>query len=988
MKIGKFIRDSFQKGTHYSRYNILAAAFLGAPAHISFYYLYKHVLHIEYDNLALRFTAVALCLVGLFKIRFPEFLGKYYAVYWHTMLIFVLPFIITVMLIKNNFNEAWLYYEVFVIFVLIAFVPNILIFLFDLFVGIGAAVVFSLLTPPTVVLDPQFNILAYAVVLVFSIVAGYVFSYSNQKGIVAQEKNTVLEALAGSIAHEMRNPLGQVKYSFESILQELPVYHRDKIYESITTEGLDRIYLQVAQGQMAVTRGVQVIEMILDEVKNKKIEKEGLKYLSIRGVTRKALEEYGYDSDSERQKISCDCKDDFLIKADETMYVFVLFNLIMNAFYFIKPYPEARIFLRFEKGNKFNRIYVKDTGPGIPPENIGKLFDAFFTAGKKGGTGLGLAYCKRVMKAFGGDIICNSVHGEYTEFVLSFPVVTTQEFSEFRKSMVEERIELFKGKRILLVDDEAHDRETIISYLEPLEVVIDEAGNGHQAIEMMREKRYDAVLMNLKMPVMDGYEAAEAIRAGKAGSAAQNVPVIGHTATPNYIAKSKVEKVGMDGFISKPVYIVDLIDILASVLDRKVHRNGSDSAMPNLNVLVVDDSAMNRSILKSILEKNNITTTEAENGLAAIEKLKQDSCNLVLMDMQMPELDGLETTRYIRNNLNNGHKHVPIIGLSGESDTDSIKEALDSGMNDYLEKPVNSTLLMSKINHWIKPKEVQMFEEYVDNIAVTPPYYALENLSIEDNVARAEFSAEQPMENETGTIAAAEVGRHLAVLGACALSSLNPEKDKHYYLATSAELTNVSNGSLVTNGRFIGEAKALEIKKREGKMSATVTTKEGVPVYTLVTNYFIVNESVFAKLFKDKKQLTALDLTDNSYKHEFPLSDIVVSGNTLQARLGPLDPKDCAGHFASYPCIPVAILMHALSRSAGKLLLDLVGDETLQYKVLSADVKADRFAFAGDQVQLTVTFNDKADNDYAFTCIAGNGKGKQYGSMKLKLRTV
>ena len=986
MNVIKYIKDSFNRGTQISRFNIMAAAALGAPAHLSFYIAYRYIFQLPYDNLVLRLLAVALCLAGLFKLKNSDFLGKYFPLYWHSMLVFVLPFISTVMVLKNNFHEAWLYWEIFVIFVLIAFVPNLLIFLFDLFLGVIAAIVFFYLTPPVVVLDPQFDIPPYVLLVVFSIVAGYVFSYSNRKGIVAQEKNSALQALAGSIAHEMRNPLGQVKYSFESILQELPVYHRDKIFESITTEGLDRIYLQVAQGQMAVTRGVQVIEMILHEVKDKKIDNDGLKYLSIRGATRKALDEYGYDSDSERQKMSCECKDDFLIKADETMYVFVLFNLIMNAFYFIKPYPDARIYIRFERGDEYNKVYVKDTGPGIPAENLSKLFEAFFTVGRKGGTGLGLAYCKRVMKAFGGDIVCNSVHGEYTEFVLSFPVVTEQEFSEFRESMVEERIELFKDKRILLVDDETHDRETIITYLKPLDVVVDEAGNGLEAIEMVKEKHYDAVLMNLKMPVMDGYEAVEAIRAGKAGRAAQNVPVIGHTATPTHIAKSKVEKVGMDGFISKPVYIVELIDTLASVLDRKYHKNGS--AIPNVSVLVVDDSAMNRNILKNILEKNNISTTEAENGLVAIEKLKQDNCNLILMDMQMPEFDGLETTRYIRNNLNNGYKNVPIIGLSGESDKDSIREALDSGMDDYLEKPVNNTLLMNKINRWIKLKEVKMFEEYVDSIGVTPPYYALENLSIEDNQATAEFSAEQPTDNENGTIAAAEVGRHLAVLGACALSSLNPEKGKHYYLATSAELTNISNGALETNGRFVGVAKALEIKKREGKMSATVMTKEGIPMYTLVTNYFIVNESVFEKLFKDKKQVTPLDLTADSYKNEFPLSDIVISDNTLCATLGPLQPKDCAGHFVSYPCIPVAILMHALSRSAGKLLLDIVGDKNARYEVISADVKADRFAFASDHVQLSIRYTDKVDDDYAFSCIAGNGNSKQYGSMNLKLRLV
>lgn len=700
MKVIDFIRSSFSRGTQVSRFNIVAAAALGAPAHLSFFIAYKYIFQLPYDNLALRLVAVILCLGGLFKLKNPDFLGKYFPLYWHSMLIFVLPFILTVMVLKNNFHEAWLYWEIFMIFVLISFVPNLLIFLFDLFIGVLAAVAFFYLTPPVVILDPQFDIPPYVLLVVFSIVAGYMFSYSNRKGIVAQEKNSALQALAGSIAHEMRNPLGQVKYSFESILEELPIYHADKVYEFITAQGLDNIYLRVAQGQMAVSRGGQVIDMILDEVKDKPIDTSGFTYLSAEGVTRKAIDEYGYESEPERQKLTFECKEDFLIKADETRYVFVLFNLIMNAFYFIKNYPEAHITVRLEKGVASNKVYVKDTGPGIPPENLGKLFDAFFTSGKKGGTGLGLAYCKRVMKAFGGDISCDSVHQEYTEFVMNFPVVGDAELAKFRKSMVSRHLEIFRGKRILLVDDEVPDREPVRRCLDPFNVIVDEAGNGREALGMLSEKHYDVVLMNLSMPVMDGYEVTEAIRCGKAGAMSENVPIIGHTAVPTYIARGKTEKVGMQGFISKPVSEPELINLLATILSGEYNIEKADFS--GINVMLVDDSSFNRLILRSILEKHNIGIIEAVSGKVALEKLKQSDCHLVLMDIQMPELDGIETTRVIRNNSFGRNQNIAIIGLSGESGEEEIQSALAAGMNDYLLKPVDSAVLMSKIEKWVK----------------------------------------------------------------------------------------------------------------------------------------------------------------------------------------------------------------------------------------------------------------------------------------------
>ena len=678
----------------------MAAAALGAPAHLSFYVAYKYIFQLPYDNLALRLVAVALCLVGLFKLKNPDFLGKYFPIYWHSMLIFVLPFILTVMVLKNNFHEAWIYWEIFMIFVLISFVPNPLVFLFDLFLGVGAAIVFFFLTPPFVVLDPQFDIAPYVLLVVFSIVAGYVFSYSNRKGIVAQEKNSAFQALAGSIAHEMRNPLGQVKFSFQSILEELPTYHADKVYECITAQGLDNIYLRVAQGQMAVSRGGQVIDMILDEVKDKPIDTSGFTYLSAEGITKKAIDEYGYESEAERKKLSFECSGDFLIKADETMYVFVLFNLIMNAFYFIKNYPDAHITVCLEKGSSFNRISVRDTGPGIPPENLGRLFDAFFTSGKKGGTGLGLAYCKRVMKAFGGDITCESRQHEYTEFTLEFPVVSGQELVRFRSWMVSRYRDIFEDKSILLVDDELPDREPVKQYLEPFHVIIDEAGNGQEALEMLAKKRYDVVLMNLGMPVMNGYESTEEIRRGKAGATMKNVPIVGHTAVPTYIARGKTEKVGMQAFISKPVTESELINLLASIFNGEYIVGTRDFS--GINVMLVDDSSFNRYVLNSILEKHNIGISEAVSGKAAIEKLKLDDIHVILMDIQMPELDGIETTRLIRSSMSGSNKNVPIIGLSGESGEEEIQKALSAGMNDYLLKPVDSVLLLNMIEKWGK----------------------------------------------------------------------------------------------------------------------------------------------------------------------------------------------------------------------------------------------------------------------------------------------
>jgi len=233
-----------------------------------------------------RLVFVELCIGMLFKVKYQNFLVKYFVIYWHTMLIYILPFIITLFTFKNNFEEPSLTWEIIMIFVLISFVPNFIMFLFDLSIGVAAAFIAFQFIPPYFTLEPQFNIGHYSIVAVFSILAGFMISLSNLKGIIAMENNAVLQILASSIAHEMRNSLAQVKFSFEKILDEIPIKQSNKIIAPISAEGLNRVYLSVAQGKMAVARGAQIIDMILSETRNETIDPNNFSYFSCFRITR------------------------------------------------------------------------------------------------------------------------------------------------------------------------------------------------------------------------------------------------------------------------------------------------------------------------------------------------------------------------------------------------------------------------------------------------------------------------------------------------------------------------------------------------------------------------------------------------------------------------------------------------------------------------------------------------------------------------------
>ncbi|WP_166664648.1 ATP-binding response regulator [Candidatus Thiosymbion oneisti] len=484
----------------------------------------------------------------------------------------------------------------------------------------------------------------------------------------------------------MRNPLGQLRHSLNNIQNQLPVYHPERPTAALDEASLERIYQGVGHGQMAVKRGIQIIDMILDEIRERPIDSERFVYLSAARTTHKALDEYGYDSAGERGRVHLEVREDFSFRIDETLYIFVLFNLMKNALYYFKHRSAGEIRIRLACGDAHNRVYFRDTGPGIPKPDLARLFDGFFTAGKQGGTGLGLAYCKRVMRAFGGDITCDSVLGEYTEFTLSFPAVAEQDLAADQARIIAAARPAFQGKRLLVVDDESLHRAAVQQQLAPLEVVIDEAADGRQAIELARTNPYDLILMDLNMPVMNGYEAAERLRRGEArgetGTDAAAIPIVAHTAEPPYIARGKTEKVGMRELVAKPCSQAELIRALRPVLEAGPNPGAGLADTGGLPVLLVDDSALNRDLLAlSLKEKVGLAVDKAVDGAEAWDLLQAQAYALLITDLRMPVLDGLALTRRVRTSPDARLRRLPIIAFSGAEDEEDAAKA--AGVDAY-----------------------------------------------------------------------------------------------------------------------------------------------------------------------------------------------------------------------------------------------------------------------------------------------------------------
>jgi len=205
-----------------------------------------------------------------------------------------------------------------------------------------------------------------------------------------------VKSLAFSIAHETRNPLAGIKGCCELM--------KNNLNELI--EYIDLMHDSSSQG-------LAMIDMILNNIKDGSIDQSNFIDLSISDTVKKAIKQYSYKNQEEKNLINLDLEDDFIFRGDENMMIFVIFNLLKNSLYY-----KSKIKIRTEAKPDGNYLYFKDYGPGIEKDKLALIFESFFTSGKKDGTGLGLPFCKRIMTAFEGDIICRSEIGKWTEFQL------------------------------------------------------------------------------------------------------------------------------------------------------------------------------------------------------------------------------------------------------------------------------------------------------------------------------------------------------------------------------------------------------------------------------------------------------------------------------------------------------------------------------------------------------------------------------------------
>ena len=397
----------------------------------------------------------------------------------------------------------------------------------------------------------------------------------------------------------------------------------------------------------------------------------------------------------------------------------VLTNLISNAVKFTDE-GEVIIGIKLLKNGGSSALLqftVKDTGIGLTQEQINNLFQPFnqaetSTTRKYGGTGLGLAISRNLVSLMGGEIWVESEAGKGSTFFVTvrFDIAEKGRFRSFKNAFA------MWNMKVLVVDDILDSQEIMKSMLTGMAFDVTTCSSGEEAVELIKEaatvKGYDLVIMDWKMPGMDGIEASRRIKRMFASNEGPVIIMLTAYNSPQMRAEAK--QLGVAFVLDKPVTPSLMLNTIMHIFGKEGFKQISTSRDEKLEpeslkqfigtrVLLVEDNIINQEVAQDILQQAGLTVTVAANGKEAVNMVMSNTFDIVLMDLQMPVMDGYDATRQIRKNP--AFSELPIIAMTANVLQAEREKCIQVGMNDYITKPIDTILLFRTMGHWIKENQ-------------------------------------------------------------------------------------------------------------------------------------------------------------------------------------------------------------------------------------------------------------------------------------------
>ncbi|MBO0151524.1 MULTISPECIES: ATP-binding response regulator [Vibrio] len=681
--------DSIRKVYEYAEPNLTLVGWMGFIGFPLYYFVWDFMFPQSYENLPLRLFCSALFFGIIFRNRLSSSWRKYVHVYYQITITTCLPFFFFYMLLMNDWSNVWVMSFMSAIFLHILLVHVTRVMFAQTFAGIGLATFFAWIAKGFH-LDITMD-WTHVPIFLFIYVFGNMFYFRNQ--VEHEAKVSLAKSFGAGIAHEMRNPLSGLCTSIDVIQSVLPNKKAMGEKDQYVMSGEDVTLLrEVSEDAMNIIHsGNETIDLLLTSIDENRVSRSSFKRYSAQSVVEKAIESFSYKRSTDRFAISFDARSEFDFLGSDTLLKYVMYNLFKNAFHH-RSSDEFHIHVSMQSNDTANQIVVTDNGSGIASDVIRHIFQDFYTTGKSGSYGLGLPFCKKVMRSFGGNIKCISQPGEWSQFTLTFPPITSDTVTEIKD-------ELTKMKSILLVSNQdiIVQKMVDISRFMGFDVTVLDVKSVFkkkeyefefdlifvdvESLDVLENQldRIESLLSFTEARVVYLFEHKPAQRAKKAG----HDPIWVETQAWLLNTKATIERLLYDS-----TYISSTLP--SAPLDKSIKRT----------IMVVDDNESLRKFTAMLLEKQGFEVVQKEDGQQALDTLEKENIDLILMDIEMPIMDGVEASRRIRNS-EKPYASVPIIAHTGDSSPVTLDKIGSSGMSDFIVKPADKNRLFDKIANWI-----------------------------------------------------------------------------------------------------------------------------------------------------------------------------------------------------------------------------------------------------------------------------------------------